>query len=329
MDTSKSFDCDLYSVNEGNFSDIALQLFHFQAQNNPVYKNYIRNLNLSPRSVKTVADIPFLPISFFKNHSLKTGVWVPETTFASSGTTGQQTSSHPVKSLNFYQTNAVRCFEYFFGDINDYHFLALLPSYLERRDSSLVAMVEYFIQKSRSNLSGFYLHNIEKLLQDLEKLKGDGKKTVLWGVSFALLDLAERYYPNLDHCLIFETGGMKGRRQEITRPELHSILSESFGVKSIISEYGMTELFSQAYTKGKNAFFCPSWMKIMARDITDPMEKGLLNETGGINVIDFANFDTVAFIETEDIGKVYRDGSFEILGRLDNSDVRGCNLMVE
>ena len=329
MDTFKSFNRDLYSVNDGNFLDIALQLFHFQAENNPVYKNFIQHLRIDARSVKTLHDIPYLPISFFKNNVLKTGDWKPEVVFTSSGTTGQQTSTHAVRSIDFYRNHAVRCFEYFFGDLRQFHFLALLPSYLERRDSSLVAMIEYFIDKSHSRFSGFYLHNTEKLLEDAEKLRTDGKKTVVWGVTFALLDLAERYHPDLSHCIVFETGGMKGRRREITRTELHATLADSFGAKKIFSEYGMTELLSQAYSKGGNAFFCPPWMRIIARDMTDPMEKGLLNETAGINVIDFANVDSVAFIETEDIGKVFSDGSFEILGRFDNSDVRGCNLMVE
>lgn len=329
MDTFKSFNRDLYSVNDGNFLDIALQLFHFQAENNPVYKNFIQHLRIDARSVTTLHDIPYLPISFFKNNVLKTGDWKPEVVFTSSGTTGQQTSTHAVRSIDFYRNHAVRCFEYFFGDLRQFHFLALLPSYLERRDSSLVAMIEYFIDKSHSRFSGFYLHNTERLLEDAEKLRTDGKKTVVWGVTFALLDLAERYHPDLSHCIVFETGGMKGRRREITRTELHATLADSFGVKKIFSEYGMTELLSQAYSKGGNAFFCPPWMRIIARDMTDPMEKGLLNETAGINVIDFANVDSVAFIETEDIGKVFSDGSFEILGRFDNSDVRGCNLMVE
>lgn len=329
MKTFKSFDLDLYSVNDANFSDIAFQLFHFQAENNPVYKSYIKHLGVDIASVKMVEEIPFLPISFFKGQDIKTGSWRAETTFTSSGTTGQRTSSHAVRSLHFYLTHSVRCFEYFFGDITEYHFLALLPSYLERRDSSLVAMIQHFMQKSRSNLSGFYLQNIEELVKDVKKLKNNRKKTVLWGVTFALLDLAERYNPDLGHCLVFETGGMKGRRPEITRYELHSRLRRGFNTATIYSEYGMTELLSQAYTRGENAFFCPPWMKVLARDLTDPMEKGLLNESGGINVIDFANLDSIAFIETEDIGKVYRDGSFDVLGRMDNSDVRGCNLMVE
>jgi len=329
LDTSKSFNGDLYSVNDGNFNDIALQLFHFQLENNVVYREYVRHLNADIHAVKTVEQIPFLPISFFKNHDLRTGDWTAETSFSSSGTTGLQTSVHHLRSLRFYLDHSVRCFEYFFGDITQYHFLALLPSYLERRDSSLVAMIQNFMQKSRSTSSGFYLENIDKLVKDLNRLRKDGKKTVLWGVTFALLDLAERYHPDLSHCLVFETGGMKGRREEITRQELHTRLNQAFGTDKIFSEYGMTELLSQAYTRGGNSFFCPPWMKVVARDISDPMEKGLLNTSGGINVIDFANADSIAFIETEDIGRVWEDGSFEVLGRLDNSDIRGCNLMVE
>jgi hypothetical protein len=328
LESFKSFNADLYSVNESNFDDIALQLFHFQAENNAIYKEYLSYLHFDQAAVGSVTDIPYLPISFFKNHTVKTGAWVPQVRFSSSGTTGQQ-STHPVRNLDFYLSHTVRSFEYFFGDIRDYHFLALLPSYLERSDSSLVSMIDHFITESGSPYSGFYLHNTTQLLRDLQNLQGKEKKPVLWGVTFALLDLAERYLPDLSHCLVFETGGMKGRRREITRHELHAMLSRAFRVDSIYSEYGMTELLSQAYTRGKNRFFCPPWMKIIARDMSDPMQKGLLNETGGINVIDFANADSVAFIETEDIGKVWPDGSFEVLGRLDNTDIRGCNLMVE
>ena len=329
MGTFERFSRELYSVNESNFADIALQLFHFQAENNQVYKNYLTHLRFDARSVKTAEQIPFLPISFFKTHSVKTGAWNSQTIFTSSGTTGQQTSAHHLRDLTFYLEHAVRCFQHFFGDISQYHFLALLPSYLERKDSSLVAMMDYFIKKSRSTFSGFYLKNLGKLVADLERLKKGEKKTILWGVTFALLDLAERYHPDLSHCLVFETGGMKGKRPEIIRPELHAIFREAFMAEKIFSEYGMTELLSQAYSLGKSGFSCPPWMTIIGRDMTDPMQKGLLNETAGINVIDLANFDSVAFIETEDIGKVYENGSFEILGRLDNSDVRGCNLMVE
>lgn len=328
MDTSESFKRELYSINEGNFEDIAVQLFHFQIQNNPVYRAYAEQITDIP-SVKSFDAIPFMPISFFKSHDVRTGKWEPETMFSSSGTTGQQTSSHPLRSLSFYREHALRSFEYFFGPVEQYQFFALLPSYLERTGSSLVAMMEYFVEKSRSGSSAFYLHDYDRLVSDLKFTRMEGRKPVVWGVTFALLDLAERYQLDLGTCLVFETGGMKGRRKEITRAALHKTLRGNFGVDRVYSEYGMTELLSQAYTRGKNTFFCPPWMKIVARDITDPMEKGLLNATGGINVVDFANVDSVSFIETEDIGKVYDDGSFEILGRLDNSEVRGCNLLVE
>ncbi len=329
MDTSERFDCDLYSVNDGNFGNIALQLFHFQAEHNFIYRDYLTRLGVSLGAVSSVADIPFLPVSFFKTHQLKTGAWEAETSFTSSGTTQLTTSVHPVRNLDFYFRHSRRCFEHFFGDLTQFHFFVLLPSYLERRGSSLVAMMEHFIHESHSTYSAFYLHDLDKLVGDIARAKNGSKRCVLWGVTFALLDLAERYRPDLSHCLVFETGGMKGRRREITRPELHEKLTRAFGVDRIFSEYGMTELFSQAYTRGKNAFYCPPWMKIVARDIYDPMEKGLLNATGGINVVDLANADSIAFVETEDIGRVYEDGSFEILGRLDNSDVRGCNLLVE
>jgi len=206
--------------------------------------------------------------------------------------------------------------------------MALLPSYLEREGSSLIAMMDYFIRESASPFSNFYLNNTDQLLGDLECLRTDNRKTILWGVSFALLDLIEKYELDLSHCLVFETGGMKGRRKEIIRAELHATLMERLNVTKIYSEYGMTELFSQAYTSGGQQFSCPPWMKVVARDVTDPFTLGLLGETSGINVIDLANWHTISFIETEDLGKVYADGSFEILGRLDNSDVRGCNLMM-
>lgn len=329
MEFLKSFSRDLYSLNEGNFADIALQLFHFQSENNPVYKEYLRHLGCDARAVTALAQIPFLPISFFKKHSIKTGAWTAEVSFSSSGTTGLSPSVHPVKDLTFYLNHTVRCFEYFFGSLENYRFLCLLPSYLERKGSSLISMMTHFIKRSRSSNSGFYLNHTEELLRELKNSDDGGKKTVLWGVTFALLDLASRYQPDLGRCLVFETGGMKGRREELTRHEVHEILKSAFAVEKIYSEYGMTELFSQAYTRGENAFFCPPWMKIVVRDMTDPFRKGLLNETGGINVIDLANVDSIAFLETEDIGRAYANGSFEVLGRFDNSEVRGCNLMVE
>lgn len=269
-----------------------------------------------------------MPISFFKKHVIKTGAWEEQTIFRSSGTTGSLTSSHYIRDLSFYLQHAERCFEHFFGPLAGYHFLSLLPSYLERKDSSLVIMMDYFISRSGSPYSGFYLNNIEKLLKDLETLRKGKGKAVLFGVTFALLELAEKYAPDLGHCMVFETGGMKGRRPEMTRAELHTSLRKGLNVSEVYSEYGMTELQSQAYSNGKGRFLTPPWAKVIGRDITDPFRKGLQNETAGINVIDLANWHSVAFIETEDLGKVHQDGSFEILGRLDNSDVRGCNLLI-
>jgi phenylacetate-coenzyme A ligase PaaK-like adenylate-forming protein len=329
LNTFKTFESQLYSVNETTFADIALSLFKFQAQNNNVYRQYIENLAINIDKIHTVNNIPFLPISFFKTQIVKTGEWQTQTTFGSSGTTGSTTSVHHVQNLQFYLDHSIKCFEYFFGSIKDYHFLALLPSYLERSNSSLVAMIDHFIKLSGSPHSGFYLHNDKQLLNDLGKLKNDARKVILWGVSFALLDLGEKHQPNLSHCIIFETGGMKGRRKEITREELHRTLTKQFNVHKIYSEYGMTELLSQSYSKGEAQFFSPPWMKIIGRDLTDPLEKGLLNQTCGINVIDLANWHSVSFIETEDMGKCYENGTFEVIGRLDNSEIRGCNLMVE
>jgi hypothetical protein len=328
VDTFKSFMSQLYPVNDRAFSDIALELFRFQAENNHVYKTFIQFLDLKVDKIHSINEIPFLPISFFKSHDIKTGNWTPETIFRSSGTTGKTTSSHLVADVGFYHRHAVKCFEEQFGSITDYHFLALLPSYLERNDSSLVSMMQYFINESQSSYSGFYLKDVERLLADIEKLKNDKKKVIVWGVTFALLDLAERHQPDFSHCLVFETGGMKGRREEMTRMELHTILKSHFNVVKIYSEYGMTELMSQAYTKGDLLFYPSKSMKIIGRDMSDPLEKGLFGQTAGLNVIDLANIFSVAFIETEDIGKIQKDGSFEVLGRLDNSDVRGCNLLI-
>jgi phenylacetate-coenzyme A ligase PaaK-like adenylate-forming protein len=328
LDTFKSFESQLYAANDSSFEDIALQLFRFQAENNAVYKTFLQNLGVKSDKIRSLYAIPFMPVSFFKHHVIKSASWTAETVFESSSTTGSTPSCHHIKNIRFYLEHAEKCFEYFFGKITDYNFLALLPSYLERKNSSLVAMLDYFIRRSGSSHSGFYLHNIPTLVSDLEKLKQNGKKTILWGVTFALLDIAETISPDLSHCLIFETGGMKGRRMEITRQELHKTLKKGLNTSIIYSEYGMTELMSQAYTRGGERFFCPPWMKIIGRDIFDPLEKGLQNQTAGINIIDLANRHSAAFIETEDLGRVFEDNSFEILGRLDNSDVRGCNLMV-
>jgi phenylacetate-coenzyme A ligase PaaK-like adenylate-forming protein len=329
LDTLKEFETKLYTVNDSRFEDIALELFHFQAVHNPVYRHYLANLPVDISSIKQLDQIPFLPIRFFKSHDIRTGEWNPEIVFTSSGTTSSATSRHSIRDLRFYLNHSQRCFEYFFGPIDKFHLLALLPSYLEREGSSLIAMIDHFIKQTGSDYSDFYLSDLNELVRQLEILKGEKKRTILWGVSFALMDLAEKRNVDLEHCLVFETGGMKGRRKEIVRTELHKILKNSFHIRDVFSEYGMTELLSQAYTRGEARFFCPPWMKVAAREITDPFETGLLNETGGINVIDLANCHSVAFIETEDLGRVFGDGTFEVLGRADNSDVRGCNLLVE
>jgi phenylacetate-coenzyme A ligase PaaK-like adenylate-forming protein len=326
----KTFSTNFPTVNDSTFLNIALEIFHYQAEHNPIYKAFINTLGLSVANVTSISKIPFLPISFFKSHDIKTGDWIPESTFTSSGTTGSQTSNHHVADLIFYKNHAQACFEFFFGSIENYHFLALLPHYLERTGSSLVVMMDHFIKRSNSEHSGFYLKDYTALSKKLASLKNDSRKTILWGVSFALLDLAEQHPQDLSECLIFETGGMKGQRREITKNEMREFLKMRINAKTLYSEYGMTELFSQAYSGSENShFLCPPWMKVVCRDITDPFDKGLLSETGGINVVDLANWKTLSFIETEDLGKVYSDGSFEVLGRLDNSDLRGCNLLIQ
>ncbi len=329
MDTVESFESVLPSVNVQTFDEIALQLFRFQARENEVYSNFLKALHIEAKNIISVAEIPFLPIQFFKNHAIKTGSWQEETVFTSSGTTGLHTSRHPVGSLQGYYLHAQQTFEKEFGSLKGFHLLALLPSYLERENSSLVAMIDHFIKQTYSPYSGFYLHNQQQLVEDVAKLKVSSRKIIVWGVPYALLEIAEKYTPDWSTCLVFETGGMKGKRKEITRDELHDLLKKAFQLNDIYSEYGMTELLSQAYTLGGNLFRPPPSMKIIVRDITDPMKKGLISESGGINVIDLANVRSIAFIETEDLGKVHKNGFFEILGRADNSDIRGCNLLVE
>jgi hypothetical protein len=328
LNTFKSFESQLYSLNAQSFEEKALSLFRFQAAHNQIYREFITNLSVDVNRISSINKIPFLPISFFKKHEIKTGEWQPVMEFQSSGTTGTTTSKHFLPDLSFYQRHAEKCFNYFFGDVSDYHFLAFLPSYVERKNSSLIAMIDWFISRSQSSISGYYLNDKEKLLRDIESLRGDKKKPILWGVSFALLDLVEQYQPDLSHCIVFETGGMKGRRKEITREELHSTLKKGLNLDSVYSEYGMTELFSQAYSLG-NTFSCPPWMRVLTRELSDPLQVGTYNATGGINVVDLANWHSVAFIETEDLGRVYSNHHFEVLGRIDNSDVRGCNLMME
>jgi hypothetical protein len=329
LDNNKSFESLLYTVNASSFKDIALRVFQFQAKNNTVYRSFLKYLDIAVEEVRSIEDIPFMPISFFKTHEIKTGQWTPNHLFESSGTTGSITSRHYVFDEGFYKRHCQRCFEFFYGNLTDYHFLALLPSYLERKNSSLISMMDHFITGSQSGSSGFYLYDHERLIRDIARLQQEGnRKIVLWGVSFALLDFAEQYSVDLSQCMLFETGGMKGRRKELTRNELHAILSAKLNVQRVHSEYGMTELFSQAYSTG-NIFSPSPWMRVIIREIGDPLNRGLVDQIGGINVVDLANFSTISFIETEDCGKVNSKDEFEVLGRLDNSDARGCNLLVE
>ncbi|MBX2917283.1 MAG: acyl transferase [Cyclobacteriaceae bacterium] len=328
MNTFKSFEAGLYAVNDSNFEDIAIRLFRFQAENNPVYKRYLQNLEVKPAQIEHLNQVPFLPISFFKTQKIQTGNWNPETEFISSGTTGLQTSRHLVASLVFYLQHAVKTFEQFYGSLKQYHVLALLPAYLERKGSSLIAMIDHFIRSSESEHSGFYLYNYDDLALKIETLRSGSRKILVWGVSFALLDLAEKFEIDLSKAIVMETGGMKGRRQELTRLELHAFLNKRFNTSVIHSEYGMTELMSQAYSQGLGYYNLSPWMKVMFREINDPFSY-LEGRAGGINVVDLANFNTCAFVETQDLGKSIETGQFEILGRIDNSDVRGCNLLVE
>ncbi len=315
-------------VAETNFEEIALKVFQHQYAYNLFYQTYVDLLGVDPKKVNRVAEIPFLPIQFFKSQIIKTGAWEGEQIFTSSGTTGQTPSKHFVKSLHWYTNNTIIGFEKFYGPVENYCWLALLPAYLERSGSSLVYMADQFIKKSRSPESGFYLNNYDDLIKQLKKCQKNNIPTILLGVTFALLDLAEQYPMSLPDLVIMETGGMKGRRKEIIRREVHHILKTAFQVPAIHSEYGMTELFSQAYARKEGIFQCSPTMRVYAREITDPFSAPITGKTGVINIIDLANVDTIAFIATEDLGKVYRDGRFEVLGRLDNSEIRGCNLMV-
>jgi len=309
------------------FNALALDVFKFQFENNKVYRSFCDLLYKHPSEVKTVEDIPFLPIEFFKTREILSVKEKPVISFSSSGTTGSVTSKHHVTDLSVYEKSYLNGFRQFYDNIEDYVVLALLPSYLEREGSSLIYMVDDLIKKSKHPESGFYLNNLNEINEKLIALNKSGQKALLIGVSFALLDLIEKYQFKLKNTIVMETGGMKGRRKEIIRPELHQLLKDGFGVSEIHSEYGMTELLSQAYSKGNGIFECPPWMKVFTRDTEDPLSIQKANKTGGINVIDLANINSCSFIATQDLGKKYNDESFEILGRFDHSDVRGCNLM--
>lgn len=319
----------VFSINnEQQFNDVALQVFNYQALNNPVYRQFITGLGIDVNAVKTVDQIPFLPIEFFKSHTILSTADRVELTFTSSGTTGVITSSHHVTDKTWYEESFRKAFGIFYGDIKDYTILALLPSYLERTGSSLIYMVDDLIRQSANTDSGFFLYNHDELYQQLKKQQDKGKPTILIGVTFGLLDFIDNYRLNFPELIVMETGGMKGRRKEMIREELHEILCNGFGVKHIHSEYGMTELLSQAYSCGDGIFECPPWMQIIIRDTNDPLSILKTGKTGGINVIDLANINSCAFIATQDLGKLYPDKKFEVLGRFDQSDIRGCNLLI-
>ncbi len=320
---------DIIQINTTKeFQKTALKVFRFQYENNLVYQQFCKLLKRTPREVDNLQDIPFLPIEFFKSKTVLSSTDPIQTTFNSSGTTGILTSKHLVTDLSFYEASFRKAFSHFYGNIEDYAVLALLPSYLEREGSSLIYMVEDFIESSNHPDSGFYLHDHDALAKKLIELDKAGQNVLLIGVTYALLDLIERHSFTLNNTIIMETGGMKGKRKELIREELHQILTNGFGVSKIHSEYGMTELLSQAYSLGDGRFECPPWMDILVRDTEDALSYVSTGKTGGLNIIDLANINSCSFIATQDLGKKYSDHSFEVLGRFDHSDIRGCNLLV-
>jgi len=350
----------VFGAKEEGFEALALEVFSTQFENNPVYKAFVQALQVNPQLVQSVDKIPFLPIRFFKSHEVKTTLFDPQAIFESSGTGGSINSRHLVKDILLYEDSFTQGFEFFYGPVKDWCIIGLLPSYLERKDSSLVYMTEKLIHLSEHPQSGFYLDEYEKLFAVLNELEKHQQKTLLIGVTFALLDFAEKYSLPLRNTIVMETGGMKGRREEMIREEVHAILKQSFSLDHIHSEYGMTELLSQAYSKGEGIFICPPWMKVLIRDDEDPLnvqslvvsreslvsspepgtripvpgsrlttnDSRLTYLSGAINIIDLANIYSCSFIATDDVGKLYPGGCFEVLGRMDGSDVRGCSLMV-
>lgn len=324
MINPENFKKQIFSLQSNQFNDYALKVFEYQYTYNKVYRAYCDRLEKAPQNVFQIESVPFLPIEFFKSKKVVTEEWAAEKIFKSSGTTFQSRSKHHVKDVSFYHRITKHTFEEFYGPLDDYEILALLPSYQEQGDSSLISMIDYFMQFASSE-SSYYLHNHEELIERLNHTTNP--KRLLIGVSYALLDLAEKHSFSLSDIVIMETGGMKGRRKEMIREELHEIFKQRFGAKEIHSEYGMSELSSQGYSV--NGFFkLPNWSKILIRDTNDPFTYLNSNKTGGINIIDLANIHSCAFLETKDLGKLHSDGTFSVLGRFDNSDVRGCNLLI-
>jgi phenylacetate-coenzyme A ligase PaaK-like adenylate-forming protein len=320
---------NIFSISsQKQFEKIALKTFRFQHQNNPIYREFCDYLKIDVSKVKTLQQIPFLPIQFFKNTKIVSNKNPIQKTFTSSGTSGIETSKHFVTNVSLYEESYLKGFSEFYGNIEDYIILALLPSYLEREGSSLIYMVDDLIKKTKNSESGFYLHNHKELVEKLIQLDSSLQNVILIGVTYALLDLIELQKFQLKNTIIMETGGMKGKRKEMIREELHEQLSEGFGVAAIHSEYGMTELLSQAYSLGNGIFECPAWMQILIRETEDALSYVPDGKSGGINVIDLANINSCSFIATQDLGKKNPKNTFEVLGRFDNSDIRGCNLMV-
>jgi phenylacetate-coenzyme A ligase PaaK-like adenylate-forming protein len=321
----------IFNINsQATFLETALKVFDYQCYKNIVYQDFIQNLGKTHSSFKSLSELPFLPVEFFRNHKIISGDDPVTMIFESSGTTGINPGKHFVTDISLYEESFLKSFRLFYGDPEEFLIAALLPSYIERSNSSLIYMADNLIKRSRFKESGFYKENINELIQTLIRAKKAHHKTLLIGVSFALLDLTEQFSTDLSGVIVMETGGMKGRRKELTRSELHNVLKDRFNVPSIHSEYGMTELMSQAYSGGDGIFYCPPWMKVLIRDLQDPLtiysEPG---KTGGINIIDLANINSCSFISTGDLGIIHDDGGFEVLGRYDNSDIRGCNLLVE
>jgi len=329
--TTNAYIDTIFSIRSKNdFDKVVIDIFHYQYEQNLVYHNYVNALNVKLGSVKSVSNIPFLPISFFKSHEIICGNTKEyDKVFFSSTTTSGIPSKHFVKDVKVYEQSFRKAFQYFYGDIKEYCVLALLPSYLEREGSSLVYMAEDLIRQSENSNSGFYLNDYTKLVETITMLEKKGQKILLLGVTYALLKLAEEYPMPLKHTIIMETGGMKGKREELPKQQVHEFLKKAFKLDVIHSEYGMTELLSQGYSKGNGLFNAPAWMKIGVRDLYDPMNVSFEHGKGAINIIDLANINSCSFIATDDMGLLNTDGSFEVSGRIDYSDIRGCNLMAE
>ena len=316
------------SHSQENFERLCLEIFNYQYKNIDAYGMFVDALHIQTTNVQCIEDIPFMPIEFFKNHQILKANTSYDAVFKSSGTTGMERSRHYVQSLQVYQESFTKAFQHFYGSIENYTVLALLPSYMENGDSSLVFMADQLIKDSKNKDSGFYLNDYRKIVQKLHELGKQNKKVILLGVSYALLDLVEMEHFHMPQMIVMETGGMKGRRKEMLREELHEILKAGFGVKHIHSEYGMTELLSQAYSQGNGVFSCPPWMRVLIRDVNDPLSYMSKGKSGAINIIDLANVFSVSFLATKDLGKIINRNQFSILGRFDNSDIRGCNLLI-